>query len=161
MQQLKLFNTSNYCLVDNEDYNDLNKFIWYEWILPKQNTNYARRKEKGKILLLHRIILNCSSNLFIDHKNGNGLDCQKDNLRIATKSQNNSNVCKNKTATSIYHGVSYKKDRSKWVARGRSKIGLEHHIGYFDLEIQAALAYNDFCIKYNAFSKLNIIENTK
>ena len=40
---------------------------------------------------MHRIIMNCPDGKFIDHKDGNGLNNQKENLRICTKQQNSGN----------------------------------------------------------------------
>jgi len=157
MAQLTLFGSSVVCLVDDADYSFLSKYIWFEWKLPKQNTSYVRKKLDGKQILLHRLIVGCPDDMFVDHRNGNGLDNRRDNLRIVTKGQNNFNHVKYANKSSSYLGVTYKKDRDKWLARGRCQLGLTYHIGYFPTEIEAAIAYNEFCIKTNPHARLNQI----
>lgn len=161
MAQLILANTGNICLLDEEDYLRVHKLLWYEWHLPKQNTNYVRKKIDGKNILLHRFVMACPDHLFVDHIDGNGLDNRKENLRIVTKSQNNSNTKKRANATSKYSGVSWKSDRNKWVARGFHPLIKDYiHLGYFEFEIDAAQAYNEFCIKTNSHARLNLIKET-
>lgn len=50
-----------------------------------------------------------------DHKNGNGLDNRRENLRRATASQNSFN-CK-KREHKWPHGVTYNRKLDKWVAQ--------------------------------------------
>lgn len=157
MAQLTIFGSSVICLVDDSDYSFLSKYIWFEWKLPKQNTSYIRKKLDGKQILLHRLITGCPAELFVDHINGDGLDNRRDNLRIVTKSQNNFNHVKYDNKSSKYLGVCYKKDHNKWMARGRSAQGITLHLGYFSKEEDAAIAYNDFCIKNNPHARLNQI----
>ena len=40
---------------------------------------------------LHRFVLDAGPGDLIDHKNGNGLDCRRENLREATTAQNAQN----------------------------------------------------------------------
>ena len=157
MAQLLLFGSTAECLVDDSDYSFLSKYVWFEWKLPKQNTSYVRKKLDGKQILLHRLIMGCPDDMVVDHINGNGLDNRRENLRIVTKGQNNFNCVKYDNKTSIYKGVTYKKDRNRWYARGRSLQGQTFHLGYFLTEVEAALVYNDFCIRHNPNAKLNQI----
>lgn len=157
MAQLTLFGSAAVCLVDDSDYEFLSKYVWFEWKLPTQNTSYARKKLDGKQILLHRLIVGCPDELFVDHINGNGLDNRRVNLRIVTKGQNNFNSVKYANKSSKYKGVTYKKDRDKWCARGRSQLGQTFHLGYFDTEEEAAEVYNQFCLKHNPHAKLNQI----
>jgi hypothetical protein len=135
--------------VDDDDYEKANKFKWYA--LVGKSTVYAERTIRKiingiiikKHLRLHRYLLNISSNkIEVDHKDGNGLNCQRYNMRKCTHQENLFNTRKTKRNTSsIYKGVSYRKDISKWFAqininKKRNKIG------YFEKEIEAARAYN-------------------
>ena len=53
---------------------------------------------------------------FIDHKNQNKKDNRIENLREATKAQNNENQKLNKTNKSGFKGVSWQKKNNKWAA---------------------------------------------
>lgn len=152
-------------LVDDEDYENLVKYKWR--ILEARNGTYVMRhssrqeKEKGYLssILMHRQILGIltKSNLEIDHRNGDGLDNRKENLRIATRSQNNMNRTKGVRNSSQYKGVSWHEVAGKWVAYAGTRKNLKY-LGLFINEIDAALAYNEAVSKlYGEFAHLNII----
>src|SRR2546429_607790 len=92
----------------------------------------------------------------IDHSDGNPLNNLRSNLRIATTSQNNANIGKlGKGKTSLYKGTHFNKATQLW----RSSIVINNqwnHLGYFDIEIEAAIAYNHAAKKYfGEFAYLN------
>ncbi len=60
----------------------------------------------GKLKLLHRYVMNAQPGQLIDHKDGNKLNAQESNLRIATHSLNAHNRKKSSSTTSCYMGVS-------------------------------------------------------
>jgi hypothetical protein len=81
-------------LVDDEDYERL--IAGPRWHAAKyRNTWYAMRHVRinGKSVkeFLHRRVMNCPTGKQVDHKNRNGLDCRKSNLRLATPSENGLN----------------------------------------------------------------------
>ncbi len=120
----------------------------YHWYAKKDaNTYYVRASiGKGKKVLLHRYLLNPPKDLVVDHINGNGLDNRRKNLRFATHQENSFNKRKHKRATSHYKGVSWDSSRLKWKAQiGFNKKRI--HIGRFDTEIAAAMAYNEKAIE--------------
>lgn len=95
---------------------------------------------------LHRIIAERMGLDFpneIDHKDGNPLNNQRDNLRPATRLQNavNSKIPVNNT--SGCKGVDYCKALQKWRARIRVK-----HLGYFDDYEEACKVREEAEIKY-------------
>ena len=82
------------CLVDNENYQNLNRFKWF--VSFERGRWYAGRQlllKNGKqiILKMHRVILNAPVNIQCDHRNGNSLDNRKENLRLCTNRQNSQN----------------------------------------------------------------------
>lgn len=103
-----------FALVDDEDYDFLNQWKWCAH--EGRNTYYAVRWENGGLIRMHRLIMKAPKGKLVDHKNGNGLDNQKHNLRKATSQQNAMNMQKYATNTSGYPGVGSRK-RGTWRAR--------------------------------------------
>jgi len=151
-------------IVDDEDYEELIKYEWHPQFGTHHNTNtiYATRSIKKQKILMHRIIIqihnyNIETKL-IDHEDHKGLNNQKENLRICSYSQNGQNQNnQNRSLTSIYKGVYFKKDRNKF--RVCIKLnGKPIHVGYFIDEQEAALAYNKKATElFGEFCCLNII----
>jgi hypothetical protein len=146
-------------IVDDEDYEWLIQFNWHiKKADPKRNTGYALGIVNGKNSRMHRVIMGATDpKVQVDHINGNGLDNRRCNLRLASNSQNHMNTKKIKGCTSKYKGVVWHKKRQKWQTQivADSKY---MYIGVFDLEEDAARAYNEFAVAcHGKFARLNII----
>lgn len=138
--------------VDDEDYEHLSKFRWRS--VRDHNTFYAYRSYKdnqGKkySISTHRMILGLSpgDKLYGEHKDRNGLNNTRENLRIATNSQNQANMRLKKNNTSGYKGVSFRKEERKWEAYikvNRKRI----HLGNFESAEEANQAYKDAAKTY-------------
>lgn len=137
-------------LIDEIDA-DLSNFKWQAHNGPSNRTMYATRwsympENKKKFLRLHRVILSrmlnrdLSSEEEVDHINGNGLDNRRNNLRLATKAQNQQNASKRKDNTSGYKGVTWHKASGKWYARIGSEDG-HKNLGLFLTPEEAYEAY--------------------
>lgn len=128
--------------VDDEDFDYLSQFKWHARKV--RRTYYAGRHEtkNGKQLNIHmhRVIYGAlDADAQVDHINHDGLDNQKENLRVATLQQNMWNQQLKVTSTTGYMGVSKRKGR--WLAQ----IGYESkrfHLGMFDSAKEAAYAYD-------------------
>lgn len=96
------------------DIEDLPKLLNHYWYIHKNRyTLYAENDIIGK---MHRYILNADEQFVIDHKNKNGLDNRRKNLRETTISLNNKNAKKRKDNSSGVTGISYDKYKNAYVA---------------------------------------------
>ena len=127
-------------LVDNDDYEELMKYIWHAQ--KDKNIFYAvgRNKESRKSLRMHRLIMDCPQGMVVDHINHDTLDNRKENLRVVTKTQNNKNRSISKNNKSGYKGVCWSKRAKKWMA-SITNDGVQIHIGYFHCADEAYKAY--------------------
>jgi hypothetical protein len=137
-------------LIDKEDYHFILEYHWYicKWgkVFYVVATVYNRETKKQRTVKLHRLILNAPKNKDIDHKNGNGLDNRKKNLRLCTKVENGINRGKQKNNTSGYKGV-WQIHNGRWRARIHFKKSI--HLGYFDTIKEAHQAYCKASKKYH------------
>ena len=154
-------------LVDDEDYERISLCSWHT--LPSSKTCYAQRsKNLGSkngnqnitTFSMHRDILGLPQGRFpeVDHKDGNGLNNQKSNLRVATHTQNMANV-RTYPHTSKYRGVSlYRSGNYKRWRSSISSDGTKHFLGYFLTEAGAAIVYNAASLEFHGeFGRLNNI----
>ncbi len=143
-------------VVDQEDYASLNQRKWY--VLKVEKLCYAVRSVKGGVVLMHRQLLNVTQGKEIDHKDGDGLNNCRSNLRTCNHQQNHYNLRNRLNTSSIYKGVSWDKDKHKWRASLKAE-GKIKHLGRFKDEALAALAYNEAATKYHGeYARLNIIQ---
>ena len=146
-------------IIDDEDFEKISMYPWHASKKPKDRTWYAtahvRMGERPKAFIrMHRFILGeYNPKVLIDHKDRNGLNNQKSNLRRATISQNRVNSGKQTRNKGKYKGV-YPQG-PKWRARLRAG-GVDVYIGTFNSEDEAARAYNkDVAVRYGEFAVLN------
>lgn len=145
-------------LVDDEDFDRANQFKWYA--VRSRRTFYAMRAiPAGKRKQVHQRL---HTFLFpelglLDHRDGDGLNNQRQNLRPATEHQNTFNARKtvSRETSSRFKGVRWRAPRSCWTAY----ITFDRHqiyLGQFDSEEDAALAY-DYAAKiyFGEFAWLN------
>ncbi|MBZ5529715.1 MAG: hypothetical protein LAN71_17700 [Acidobacteriia bacterium] len=120
MRKVKL-TQGKFALVDDEDFEKVNKYKWQLYNMDNihfyAKTRIWIKNKKRKSIRLHRYILGLyDPKIKCDHKNGNGLDNRRLNIRIATPSQNSQNkISHNKWG---FKGVS--KDYNSWRAMLRT-----------------------------------------
>jgi hypothetical protein len=143
--------------VDDEDYELVSPYKWST--LVTGNKIYARRSEgprrNQRQILMHKAILKSSQGELIDHKDGDGLNNCRDNLRTADRSLNAANSCRSSANTSGYKGVSVSQSKRRWRAYIRvNNVCIS--LGHFDLIEEAAKAYDAAARKYfGEFAKTN------
>lgn len=129
--------------IDDADYERVCQF---KWSATRTTSNvYAIRKVpkpggRTTSQLLHRFILGVTDRkIDVDHKDHNGLNNQRYNLRRTVRGEHDGNRRKTH-GSSQYKGVSWDRSKDKW--RACIRIEKTIHLGYFADEKEAALAYD-------------------
>lgn len=147
-----------FAIVDDEDFEWLSKHKWYLSTLgyarSSRNRDEAKAKGISRGMYMHKEIMQPPAGFFVDHINRNKLDNQRANFRLCTGAENQKNIGKRgKNSKSIYKGIKFRDGR--WIAFIKAN-GEEHHIGVYDDEQEAALAWDAGAIKYHGeFACLN------
>jgi hypothetical protein len=156
-----------YAIVDDEDFDRVAKFKWNIVVPSKRNkTSYAIRFEidaatgKRRKVWMHREVMGADKAVDVDHRDGNGLNNQKENLRPCSHVQNMQNAKKWMKGSSRFKGVFFNKTTGYFVARIAHK-GTNHNLGVFRDENSAGLAYNEGARRlFGEFARLNEIPST-
>ncbi|MFW6016554.1 MAG: hypothetical protein ACOCRK_08950 [bacterium] len=98
--------------IDLEDVDKIKKYKWY-----LLSNGYVASGCGSNCILLHRFVMDCPNNMYIDHQDLNPLNNQKRNLNICTNKENNENKGLYSHNTSGYTGVVWDKSREKWKAQ--------------------------------------------
>ena len=123
--------------MDDEDYELLKDYKWY-----------ATKGKSGVwhamcTLMMHRIIMKANGPAIVDHINRDGLDNQKENLRLVSVRGNSSN-CTREGKKSKYVGVTVIKSKKGIKYRAYINLGGQYKcLGHFDDEEAAAQARDE------------------
>lgn len=146
-------------VVDNDD---VPLILSYGRYVTINNGGYALMWWKNSELFIHRLVMGLPqrydtvSKLISDHKDGNRLDCRKQNLRVCKKELNPINCKTYKNNTSGKKGISWNKKLNKW------QVNLQHggknnYLGVYINFQEAVQVRKDAEIKF--FGEFNRKEN--
>lgn len=129
------------------------------WYAVRSEHHTIDGKRRSFTVRMHQAVMPLPYGWIHDHRNGDGLDNRKSNLRPATISNNNANQRPRKLTSSKYKGVS--KAPGGW----RSAISVDgtfHYLGLFADEASAAEAYDDAAVRLRGeFARTNFPANAK
>lgn len=150
----------DYALVDDEDFDLVSQCRWTKAKYPRsenylalQSSGWVRGRRAG--WKMHRLILDAQPGQIVDHRNRNGLDNRRENLRFVTMAQNNYNrVMANKTG---FKGVYRNLDNSIYQYRVIVCANKQqYYLGRFKTAIEAAQAYDREALRLQGeFATLN------
>lgn len=149
--------------VPNEWFEELNKHKWCAMWCNGSRIFYAVRNSpmvkgvRGRLILMHRVILNAPDGVFVDHVDHDGLNNCPPNIRLSTNAENGRNIGKQSNNTSGFKGVSWFSPGNKWVAK--VSVNGEVKMRYCLEKLDAARAFNELALKYHGeFACLNVIQ---
>ncbi len=127
-------------IIDESDYDIVANYHWYPRRVPHTTYAHSGRRGAGD---MHRLILQAKRGLEVDHRDGNGLNNRRSNLRVCTPSQNRANTHRRKPGMK---GAYWDKRYRRWVScirsgpvvNGRRKMV---SLGIFPTQEAAAAAY--------------------
>lgn len=134
-----------FAMVDDMDFEELSKLKW------RFSRGYAVRwsiKIQGpkRMIYMHALIMSPPEGNEVDHKDGNGLNNQRDNLRNCTHTKNKYNSKMYSTNKLGVKGVS--------LFRGKFRATIQHSgqwvwLGDFKNLLEAKLAHETAALKYH------------
>jgi len=122
-----------YAYVDAADFEWLNQWTWH------LSSGYAVRREKNRVISMHRQIMQPPQGMVVHHKNHSRLDNTRENMENVTQAENMRDRSKSRNASSRFWGVSYSRQCAKYQASAHYQ-GKAVACGRFTDEIEAARA---------------------
>ena len=143
MKLIPLSRPGVFALVDDDDFERLNAHTWTAQ-LRETGDFHAARYHGTKWIYMHHEILPYRTGYIIDHRDGNGLNNTRHNLRYATKQQNAWNSRKRAGTLSRFKGVSRSRQTPQrpWRAYIQTPDKRYKHLGLYLTETEAAEAYD-------------------
>lgn len=134
------------------DLDDLPKVIGKNWYAAKgKHTFYALRDGQK----MHRLLAAVPDGQVVDHKDGDGLNNRRENLRICNTIHNTWNQRLRRDNLSGFKGVQFHRTTGKWRARIRV-LGKLISLGLHEDKVAAAKAYNRAAVEhFGEFARLN------
>jgi hypothetical protein len=151
-------------VVNQSDVDRVSRYRWFPLRSASKRENWSAiahvtRDGVRTTLYMHRLIMRAPDGVDVDHRDGDGLNNRRKNLRLCTPTQNGGNMVpwKNHGLKGVYFSKAARRYPRPW----RAHIGVGNKIRYlgsFATRRQAALAYNTAARKvFGPFARLNRI----
>lgn len=146
---IKLF-SGEYVRIDEEDYERLSQYSWC--LFKSEKWQYAIRTEykngTQKTIYMHREIMGVTDpKIYVDHRDHDGLNNLKSNLRVSDNRFNQYNVGKKSTSKQKYKNIR-QLDENRWQVRVRTPKGKRVERVVYSEE-DAVKLYNELALKYH------------
>lgn len=146
---------NKFAAVDDIDFEYLSQWKWHAF--KHRHTFYAARNGGvfpfRKKIFMHRVIMDTPDEMETDHKDGNGLNNTRKNLRVCTHTQNMRNTQNRSENKSGFVGVHW--HQGKWQAL-IDVDGKSIYLGRFSDPKEAAHAYDIAAKEYHGeFARTN------
>jgi len=147
-------------IVDDDDYELVSRFKWQAGV--RNHTVYAQRSFRGPdgrktMQSLHRMLMNLTDPAIqIDHRDHDGLNNSRSNLRACSHAENQRNVRKRNGGSSRFKGTCRNEGKRKWIAQ--IVVNQKHiYLGCFSDELEAARVYDAAATQhFGEFANLNV-----
>ena len=147
-------------IVDVEDFEKLSHFKWYAH--KGRNGNfyaYRRASHNGRMISMHGAV---SGPGLVDHKDRDGLNNRRENLRPCTNSQNCANAVRPKRSKSKYRGVYPSNGKTSTWKVSITYKNKQLHLGCYSSRIEAAKIYDNAALGlFGEFAVTNFPETRK
>jgi len=131
-------------LIDDSDFERVSQYKWSSYKFRKTSATpyvvrYSYKNGKQSTVYLHRFLMDAPKGMQVDHKNGDGLDNRRSNLRICTNEENQQNQRVHREG----HLLGTRKGPSGWTAQIWIS-GKVHYIGHYKTKEIAHQRYLDY-----------------
>lgn len=131
-------------IIDASDVHLVDGRLWSALVSKRRKAVYAVRVEqrngRQKMILMHRLISDAPDGVLADHRDGDGLNNRRANIRHCSQAENNLNTGLRRDNQAGFKGVALDKRNRRWKAEIRFG-GHRKFLGYFDTAESAHAAY--------------------